>query len=177
MKSVKRGSARHPARLVKAESNATREQPNSTPKLEEQLDFKNVTEFRKFIHEAIPRLQENHFLRFVLTKSGTPVAVVMSYEAYGVLNRITTRVLDEDAKKDKGTVLREAYREMTGEDPATVASAAEPCVATGREIPGAEMIDFHQTMLKAFQEAMKSSLKSYGLAEVRGNLTLTSKDE
>ncbi len=150
-------------------SRAAPSAPNSEPqpqpkpaKLEEQLNFSNVTEFRRSILEAIPRLQENHFLRFVITKHGSPVAVVMSYEAYEVLRRITNRVLDEDEAKSKETILSEAYQRMTGEAPPADAVPATPNSALEGDIPDSELFRIHvrQIVKQAVRDTIDALEKS-----------------
>jgi len=85
----------------------------STP-LEEQLDFTNLTDFRRSLLKVIPKLQHNEYLRFVITKHGRPAAVVMSFPAYQLLKRTALRVMDADDAKNRDQLLREAYEELTG---------------------------------------------------------------
>ena len=82
-------------------------------KLEEKLEFSNVTQFRNSVLDVVPKLQENPSLRLVITKHGEPAAVIMSYEAYGALKRIAERMIAEDDAKDPVVALHDAYERMT----------------------------------------------------------------
>jgi len=87
--------------------------PSWTPdKQSEQLEFENVTEFRKSILEAIPRLQENKYLRFVLTKHGEPAAVVMSYEAFEIFREAAEQAVQKDSALSSEQSLQDAYARM-----------------------------------------------------------------
>src|SRR6266849_3923781 len=50
------------------EASASASEGTRPDKLEETLEFTNLTDFRKSLLNFIPRVQENEYLRFVITK-------------------------------------------------------------------------------------------------------------
>jgi prevent-host-death family protein len=134
-----------------------------TDRLEETLEFTNLTDFRKSLLNFIPRVQENEYLRFVITKHGRPVAVVLSYDAYNLLKRVAERVMDEEDAKEPAVAMQEAYQELTG-DTATGQTAIDvpSDVTTGRDIHGPELQKTRRLVRMAVQEyiqAMKKRVK------------------
>jgi len=85
----------------------------SASKLEEILNFSNLTQFRNSLLDVIPKLQENEYLRFVITKHGKPAAVIMSYEAYEFLKGAAGQIIEQEAAKAPDVALRDAYERMT----------------------------------------------------------------
>lgn len=109
---------RHPKDRFKAANRPGPLSPPSLPfatgKLEEQVEFTNLTKFRSSLLAMIPRLQGNEYLRFVVTKHGQPAAVIMSYEAYQLLKRSAEKLVEQDNAMDADQALREDYQELTG---------------------------------------------------------------
>ena len=148
-----------PRRTKPAEASTSASKPNGRSKLEETLEFTNLTEFRNSLLNFIPRIQDNEYLRFVLTKHGKPVAVVLSYDAYNLLKRVAERVMAEDDAKEPAVAEREVYQELIGDLP----TGPVPIdVSTGRDITEAEMRKGQRLVHMAVQEyikAMKSGAK------------------
>lgn len=86
--------------------------------LEERLEYRNVTEFRRSMLGIFHRMEENSDLRFVVTRGGEPCAVVLSYEAYELLQRIARRAADASAAKDREQRLDDAFLQMAQKEAA-----------------------------------------------------------
>lgn len=126
-------------------------------KLEETLEFTNLTDFRNSLLNFIPRVQDNEYLRFVITKHGKPVAVVLSYDAYNLLKRVAERVMDEEEKKEPAVALQESYQELIGE-PASVEVPVS--VVTEHDISPLEMKRMRQVVDMALQEYRRTLAKA-----------------
>jgi prevent-host-death family protein len=145
------------------QASATLAEASPTNKLEETLEFTNLTDFRNSLQNFIPKLRDNEYLRFVLTKHGRPVAVVLSYDAYNLLKRVAERVMDEEDAKEPAAAMQEAYQELTG-DTATGRTPIDiPVeVTTARDIHGPELQKTRHLVRMAVQEyiqAMKKRVK------------------
>ena len=132
-------------------------------KLEEALEFTNLTEFRNSLLNFIPRLQDNEYLRFVITKHGQPVAVVLSYDAYNLLKRVAERVMDEDEAKESAAALPEANEEEVEFTAMEQAAIIDPSdVFTTHDISGSELQKtrhFVQLAIQEYIQAMKKGVK------------------
>jgi prevent-host-death family protein len=126
-------------------------------KLEETLEFTNLTDFRNSLLNFIPRVQDNEYLRFVITKHGKPVAVVLSYDAYNLLKRVAERVMDEEEKKEPAVALQESYQELLGK-PAPVEVPIS--LVTERDISPLEMKRMRQVVHMALQEYRRTLAKA-----------------
>src|SRR6266849_3735623 len=140
------------------EASASASEGTRPDKLEETLEFTNLTDFRKSLLNFIPRVQENEYLRFVITKRGKPVAVVLSYDAYNLLKRVAERVMDEDDAKEPAVALQEAYQELIG-DTTPVPSSVD--VTTGRNIPEWEMLKVRRVTQMAVEEYIRAMKKRF----------------
>jgi prevent-host-death family protein len=132
-------------------------------KLEEALEFTNLTEFRNSLLNFIPRLQENEYLRFVITKHGQPVAVVLSYDAYNLLKRVAERVMDEDEAKGPAGWFPEADQEVVDATVIEQPAIFDPAdVSTAHDISGPELQKtrhFVQLAIQEYLQAMKKGVK------------------
>jgi prevent-host-death family protein len=150
---------RKPAALTPSAPRRGREKsPQATSKLEEVLNFSNLTDFRNSLLNVIPKLQENEYLRFVITKHGEPAAVIMSYQAYLLLKRAAERIVKQEAAEDSEASLRDAYEEMTGEP--LSAEQPEPlafAVETTRDIRGPEIQKVKDVVRLAVQEYIRAT--------------------
>jgi len=126
-------------------------------KLEETLEFTNLTDFRNSLLNFIPRVQENEYLRFVITKHGKPAAVVLSFDAYNLLKRVAERAMDEDDAKEPAVASREAYQELI-EDSIPVPSSTN--VSTGHDILGPEMHLMRRVIQMTVQECLRAAERS-----------------
>jgi len=109
-------------------------------RLEVKVEFTAVTGFRKSLLTIIPRLQKNEYLRFIITRHGKPAAVVMSYEAYDLLQSLAQELADQDRDKSPEQRLAESYDRMSArygrpEDSVAAASAADAKAPGGSNSP------------------------------------------
>jgi hypothetical protein len=91
--------------------------------LEERLEYQNVTDFRQSMLGLFRQLEDETDLRFIVTRGGTPCAVVMSYEAYELLRNIARHASDAASVKTREQRLDDAYLQMAQEE---AGETAEP---------------------------------------------------
>jgi prevent-host-death family protein len=79
---------------------------------EEKVEFSNVTRFRKLLLSVLDRLQENHYLRYVITKHGEPKAVVMSFQGYETIKRALKHLFDLENRMNMSEAAHDAFDQM-----------------------------------------------------------------
>jgi hypothetical protein len=126
-------------------------------KLEETISYSNLTDFRSSLLQIIPRLQENEYLRFIITKHGEPAAVVMSHQAYLLMKDVTSKVMEQEAEIDPETDLHNAYLEMTGKTLPLRPESVSPEVTTGQTIAHTEIKKVKDLLRMAVDEYIKAT--------------------
>ena len=82
--------------------------------LEEQLDYGSVTDSREAFLKIVDALDSEPMKRHIVTKHGTPRAVLMSYRAYQLLMKVAAKALAESQRKG-GDRAQIAMKEMAAE--------------------------------------------------------------
>lgn len=82
--------------------------------LEQELDYGSVTESRETFLKLIEALESKPWLRHVVTKHGTPRAVLMSHRAYQVLMRAAKHALEMESRQ-ADTPAVAAFQRMAAE--------------------------------------------------------------
>ena len=126
-------------------------------RLEQTINYTNLTDFRSSLLNIIPKLQQNEYLRFIITKHGEPAAVIMSHEAYLLMLDATNKVVEQESRITPEEDLREAYEEMTGKKLGSSSESAEVLVTTGRTIPAEENRRVADIVRLAVQEYIKAT--------------------
>jgi len=146
-------SARRPRVAGDSENSAVK----GVSRLEETITYSNLTDFRNSLLQIIPRLQENEYLRFIITKHGEPAAVVMSHQAYLLLKNATAKVVEQEAAIEPDIDLRNAYLEMTGNTLPLQPKNEFPEVAIERAIPHTEIKKVKDLVRMAVDEYIKAT--------------------
>ena len=84
-------------------------------KLEEDIEFSNVTRFRRFLLGAVKQLCDNPGKRYVITKHGHPEAVLMSFRTYSLLKRVMDEELARTATQNSSEAISAAFARLRAE--------------------------------------------------------------
>jgi chaperonin GroES len=84
-------------------------------RMEEDIEFSNVTKFRNSLLGAVERFQSNPAKRYVITKRGLPEAVLMSYQTYSLLTRLMNKALEGSAGQSREEAIHAAFARLRGE--------------------------------------------------------------
>jgi prevent-host-death family protein len=81
--------------------------------LEDKIEYSNATQFRKSFLGVVDKLQDNMYLRYVVTKHGEPRAVVMSFAAYDMMRRGMQQVIALENQHSPAEAARAAFMQMS----------------------------------------------------------------
>ena len=87
----------------------------ATRRLEEDIEFSNVTKFRNSLLGAVERVQKKPAKRYVITKHGAPEAVLMSYQTYSLLTKVMEQALEGTEGQSRDEAIRSAFARLRQE--------------------------------------------------------------
>jgi len=104
--------------------------------LEEQIEFSNITDLRQDFLRKVEEIQKNPAIRLLILKHGRPQAVLMSAEAYDVLNKVVKLFLSDIEGLSRQESINAAINRFEVERKSVSAEAKAPAIASATSAAG-----------------------------------------